>query len=190
MKRSEPVILRAEFNPKAKSYFILTSCIGLVVTVVGVVLLPIWIPIAFLVAEKWFRSLECVLTEKTLRFRKGVLVKVEKTVPLDKITDLGSTQGPIQRAFGIESMTIETAGSTSAGALLSLPGVIDPEGFRDSVLEQKEKLLGATEIGEASPAPRLPETSLDSGETVALLREIRDSLRRIEEGGRGPGDTA
>lgn len=176
MSQSEDVILRAEFNPKAKTYFVLNSCIGFVASIVGIILLPIWIPVAFLLADRWFRSLECVLTEKTLRFRKGVLVKTEKTVPLDKITDLGSMQGPIMRAFDIENMTIETAGSSSAGALLSLPGVVEPQAFRDAVLEQKEKVLG----GKEGPKDSTPEFLSGGEETLVVLREIRDSLHRLE----------
>ena len=199
MFKTETIIRRAEFNPKAKTYFVLSSCIGFVASIFGILLLPIWIPIALAVADRWFRSLECELTPKTLRFRKGVLVKTEKTVPLDKITDLGSMQGPLMRAFGIENMTIETAGSTSAGALMTLPGVIDPDDFRDAVLEQKEKLLEKLESGEGIAPGRStlggsPErgASLENDESIVLLRDIRDSLKRIEERERNfssdPGD--
>ncbi len=188
--KTETVIRRAEFNPKAKTYFIVTSCIGFVASVFGIILLPVWIPIAFVIAEKWFNSLECVLTEKTLRFKKGVLVKTEKTVPLDKITDLGSMQGPLMRALGIENMTIETAGSTVAGALLSLPGVIDPQDFRDAVLEQKEKLTndGPTKSDMSSGLPHTITTTSPQAndEALTLLREIRDSLRNLELRGQEP----
>ena len=176
----ESIIRQAEFNQSVKTYWVLTSCIPFVASLFGIPLLVIWIPIALVIADKYVRSLELTLTEKSVKLKKGVIVKVEKTIPLDKITNLGLSQGPIMRGLGIQGLTVETAGSTTPGALVSLPGVVDAREFRDAVLHQKELQMagagaetggGLAASGGPSPVP---------GEHLEVLRDIRDSLRRIE----------
>ncbi|NNE93567.1 MAG: PH domain-containing protein [Verrucomicrobiales bacterium] len=181
---NETVIREAQFNPKVKTYFVVGSCLAWAFSIIGILVLPIWIPIAFVVADKWFKSLQCILTNKTLIVRKGVLVKVEKTIPLDKITDLGSIQGPLMRAFGIESISVETAGSSVGGALVQLPGLIGVDDFRDAVLAQKEALIAKNSGMPQQSAPALPTSAVAEvadSEVVSLLREMRDSLRKLEE---------
>lgn len=100
--------------------------------------------------------MECLLTEKALKVRKGVFVRVEKTIPLDKITDMGMVQGPVMRYFDLHKLTIETAGQSGSGALVSLTGIKDVKSFREAVLDQRDEIASA------------------------LLSEIRDSLLSIE----------
>ncbi len=176
----ETVLLRAEFNPKVKTYWILSSCLIMTVIIVTIPLLVIWIPVSLLVAGRYLRSLECVLTTKAIHVKKGVLVRVEKTIPLDKITDVGMSQGPIQRALGLETMTFETAGSSSPGALVGLVGVVGAREFRDAVLEQKNELAEQRRAGDkVEGAAILPAAPAEAGSTE-LLREISDTLKRIE----------
>ena len=72
---------------------------------------------------------------------KGVLTKVESTIPLTKITDLQMHQGPIM-PFGLKAFRVETAGQSSGagGHLVDMVGIIDPEDFRAAVLAQRERL--------------------------------------------------
>ncbi len=181
--REETAIRKAEFSPKVKPYMVLSSTLGFAATIIGILFLPIWIPISLILSGRYLRSLECILTEKTLRVKRGILFKVEKTIPLDKITDLGASQGPIMRAFGIENITIETAGSSAPGALVSLPGIVDPQPFRDAVLTQKDKLVsGQASTANIDPAPAVISGGSDLAETNDLLREIRDLLKEKVKG--------
>ena len=116
---------------------------------------------------------------------------MEKTIPLDKITDMGLLQGPIMRAMDLERLTVEAAGSSAPGALASVIGVIDARGFRDAVMKQKELLAaGKTGTEELAPAAAVgsatPGVSSDA-ESIQLLREIRDSLHRLEGRAAGGG---
>lgn len=176
--KPEIVILRATFNPKVKTYWILSSTMAFVFSIVGIPLLVIWIPLAFVFADRYLKSLECVLTDKAVKLKSGVMIKVEKTIPLDKITDLGLTQGPIMRALDIERVTVETAGSSSPGALASVIGIHGGRAFRDAVMQQKERVADGEAPGSSDTA------QFSSGQTVEqtqLLREIRDCLLRIEQ---------
>ena len=107
------------------------------------------------------------------------MTRVEKTIPLDKITDLGYFQGPIMRYLGIDGLTVETAGqSSSEGALVKLHGVVDARDFRDAVLRQRDAMMASTTQSQAAAAGlgESPEALVADG----VLLEIRDTLQRIE----------
>ena len=167
------VLCEATFQPKVCNYWLLSGTIILTVTIVGIPLLLLWLPMGLFFTRRYLDRMECVLTPKALKVKKGILVRVEKTIPLEKITDMGMVQGPIMRHFGLHTLTVETAGQSGPGALVSLTGIVDAPGFRERVLAQRD----ATSAG----AGEVPvEQSSVGGETNELLREIRDSLVRLE----------
>jgi putative membrane protein len=121
--------------------------------------------------------MECLLTEKALKVKKGILVRTEKTIPLEKITDMGMVQGPLMRYFGLHTLTVETAGQSGEGALVSLTGIEDAKSFREAVLNQRDLLSSpAAAVAPVAPADA-PQESVGAS---PLLAEIRDSLLRIE----------
>ena len=171
----ETAIKTAEFNPKVRTYWLLSGALVLSVTVVGIPLLLFWFPLGMLITQRYLDHMECVLTSKALKVKKGILVRTEKTIPLEKITDMGMVQGPIMRHMGLHTLSIETAGQSGQGALVSLTGIVDARSFREAVLAQREAISsspvsGVTEDG-AKPA----------SEDSKILVEIRDSLLRIEK---------
>jgi putative membrane protein len=118
--------------------------------------------------------MSCVLTDKTLKVSKGIFVRVEKTIPLEKITDMGMVQGPIMRYLDLHKLTVETAGQSAQGALVSLTGIRDAKAFREAVLNQRDVVSAAS-----SPSDTLA-VSQEPIDASSLLSEIRDSLLRIE----------
>jgi putative membrane protein len=173
----EKVLWEAEFNPKVRTYWLLSGMIILAVTIAGIPLIPVWYLVGLALTERYLRRMRCTLSERTLQVEKGIFNRVEKTVPLEKITDLGLQQGPIMRYLGIESLSVETAGQSSQGALLKLMGVVEARRFRDAVLEQRDKMMAAsTEDSQVRPQP----SSAATGSSDELLADIRDTLHRIE----------
>ena len=175
MANAETVIQTAEFNDSVCTYWLLSGALTLTATIVGIPLLVLWFPLGMVFTRRYLEKMECQLTEKALKVKKGILVRTEKTIPLDKITDMGMVQGPIMRHFGLHTLTIETAGQSGTGALVSLTGIRGAQMFRERVLGQRDVI--------ATKTPGTPEAS-DGAESsnisVAILREIRDSLLRIE----------
>lgn len=171
----EKVLLDARFNPKVKSYWLLSGTVVLTATIVGIPLLPFWWTLGYFLTGRYLDHMSARLTTRSLKVGKGVFVRQEKTVPLDKITDVALLEGPIMRMLDLQAVKIETAGS-SAGAFLQIVGIEKTREFRDRVLAQRDRVSGTSEDGDA---PRgLPgATSSDT----ALLTEIRDTLVRIEE---------
>lgn len=174
--RDERVIREATFDRKVRTYWLLSGALILTATVVGIVLLPFWFLIGNFVIERYLRRLRCVLTDRSLQVRKGLLIRVEKTVPLDKITDVGLVQGPVMRFLDLEALSVETAGQSSQGALIQLTGITDAHGFRDAVLKQRDVVIEAQSVQVAAS-----EKPVAGAGDQELLVDIRDTLHRIEE---------
>ncbi len=170
----ERVIWDAEFNDSVTSYWLLNGAIICVVTVFGIVLLPIWYFFGKWVTRRYLDSHKCTLTNRTLKVEKGIWTKFEKTVPLDRITDLGIVQGPIMRYFGIEAISVETAGQSTMNSLVQLAGIKKGREFRDAVLQQRDLVVGSSEDQKGAAVVERDGTEIE------LLTEIRDVLRRIE----------
>ena len=175
----EQVIWDAEFNDRVTLYWLLNGALIMTVTVIGIVLLPIWFLVGRAVTRRYLRSFRCTLTNRSLKFAKGTFVRVEKTVPLDRITDIGLVQGPVMRLFDIEALLIETAGQSSQGSLVQLAGIKDGRRFRDAVLAQRDLVVGSAEDRPANPAGSPASLTAADGNTQ-LLESIRDTLLRIE----------
>ena len=170
----ETQIKTAEFNPKVRTYWLLSGALVLTCTVVGIPLLLLWFPLGRMLTQRHLDRMSCVLTDKALKVGKGIWVRTEKTIPLDKITDMGMVQGPIMRRLDLHTLTVETAGQSSEGSLVSLTGIVDARLFREAVLAQREALSSGSASMTSEAVTRTPS---DSNE---VLLEIRDALLRIE----------
>ncbi len=167
------VLIDAQFNPRIKTYLLLNAVLISVFTFIGIPLLPILLLIAPYFIGKYYDNLECQLTNRSLKFKKGFLVKVERTIPLDKIQDLTFKEGPILKWLGLSILRVETAGNATQGtADLSLIGIVDAKQFRDTVLDQRDKVTDSSSSS----------ASIDESESMTeILKDIRDSLKRIED---------
>lgn len=169
------VLVEADFNRKVRSYWLLTGSIVLVATVVGIALLPIWLIVGHFLTERYLQRMSCTLTERSLKVTRGILVRREMTVPLDKITDVGLVEGPVMRYLDLQAVKIETAGQSTAGAAIQLVGIVNARQFRDTVLRQRDRVSDR-----AGSEPAAPMAALGGPDTHLLLTEIRDALVRIE----------
>ena len=178
--RQETTLRVAEFDKKLPAYWLLSLSLVLLITVVGIPLIPFALIFGMAFFQKRYEALECRLTERTLHVKRGVIFKSEKNIPLDKIQDIGMTEGPLLRKLGLASLQIETAGNSVAQGMAdaSLVGVVDAPAFRDAILDQRDVVAGGK--GGAERTPEAPAAGSAGGDTRDVLVEIRDSLRRIE----------
>jgi putative membrane protein len=173
VRDTDELLTAARFDDKLRTYWYLQFVLILLATVVGILLVPIWL----LGWGQWyvrrnFEMLMCELRERTLVVKRGIFFRVEKTIPLDKIQDLTVKEGPLLRWLGLRSLKIETAGQGTPGASEAhLIGIVDPMEFRDSVLQQRDAISGVP----VSP----PGTDEGTHGVVELLTEIRDVLNRM-----------
>lgn len=171
--RTEPqLLLKGSFSPKLRIYMMVAWTAALVMTIVGIALLPVWLIAAPIYIRRYHATLRCDVTERNVIIGKGLWFRRELTIPLDKIQDISIREGPLLSAFGLLQLRIETAGQSSSATGKSdadLIGLIDPRALRDRILAQRDALAA----GETLPVPR-PDDQTE------LLMQIRDSLLRIE----------
>lgn len=172
-RRKAARVHEAKFEPRIKKYVLWSGIIILAVTVVGIILIPLWAIFGRMYINKYYDALFCELTTRALHFRKGILFKTERTVPLDKIQDLTFKEGPILRYFGLSSLYIETAGqSAPQSSDMTLTGIIDAHNFRSMVMDQRDDVTGY----------QSHSTSSDNAEhsLAPILKEINENLKKIE----------
>lgn len=166
------IIYQAEFAANLGLYWLLLGAAYFSLSIVGIPLLLLWFPIGLWGTRRYIRNMSAELTSNKLIVRRGIITRTENSVPLDKITDMALIQGPIMRLFGLHKLTVETAGQSGAGALISLVGIVDAPQFRTSVLEQKERLTQRPHS--ASPSVQPDDALLQN------VVEMAASLKRIE----------
>jgi uncharacterized membrane protein YdbT with pleckstrin-like domain len=130
------------------------------------------------------RAAQYRLTDEEVEYRGGVFFKQETTVPYDRITNVGTSQGPVERLLGAGSVAVHTAGfGGQMGAELTIGGVSDFEGIKAAVLDEvRTRRPAATESDASSPNRGVTGAGEfeSDGEVLGELRRIRELL----EGGR------
>ena len=74
----ELVLREATFNPKVRTYWLLSGAWILTATLVGIPLLILWFPLGYVITGRYLARLGCVLTEKNLHVARGVLIRQGK----------------------------------------------------------------------------------------------------------------
>jgi putative membrane protein len=176
----ERVLKTAELASAAVWYQVLALAAVLAATVVGIVALPVVVPVALWYWSRYYQRLSVVLTSRELKVRRGILMTEEKSVPLEKITDLAVYHGPIMRRMGLKGIKVETAGQSSGPmALIRIVGIVDTDGFRDLVLQQRDRITDRDDAAGAPPAAHDRPPATDPA-LMEAVTEIRDLLRRID----------
>ena len=176
MNQDEKIIWEAEFNPAVTTYWLTSGILALTLSVVGIPLLPIWIILGKIFTGKYLASHKATLTNRMLRVSKGIFTKVEKAVPLDRITDVGVVQGPLMRVFEVETLSVETAGQSAVGSLIHLTGVKNGREFKEVILRQRDLVVGSQE----ELAATRPESSTQPTAPADVFAKMLAVLERIE----------
>lgn len=133
-----------------------------------------------------------VMSDRSIRLRRGIWVIQEVTITFENVQNVTVAQGPLQRAFGIADVAIQTAGggavgphgAPGAGHHGIIEGIADAERLRDVILA-KVKASRHAGLGDEHPQAVHAATPTTGGawtpERLAVLREIRDlvAARRV-----------
>ncbi|MGL4596912.1 MAG: PH domain-containing protein [Bacteroidia bacterium] len=170
------IIHEAAFNTKFRTYIFFIVLFYLFMSVIGWIVIPFWIcGLGQWLSGKYFNTLMCRLTSKQLLFSKGILFRIEKTIPLENIQDLSFVGGPILRGLGLTFIRVETAGGGGGHgnqSMMSIPGVIGAEELKTLILAQREVVI------REKHGPVLQGSATND---VELLQEIRDELKGLRE---------
>jgi putative membrane protein len=99
-----------------------------------------------------------------LHFKRGVLQKSERSLPLERVQSVETVQGLVQRVFGVVGVRVEAAGG-GREAEISLPAL-----SRSAAEELREQL---TRSGERRASPEAPE---EPAPAVIRRLTVRDLL--------------
>ena len=170
----DSVLLEAEFERRVMPYGRLAVTLILVITVVGIPLIPFWLIWSVSYLPRAYSRFSARLTPTSLEVTRGVYFRSDSTIPLDRITDVRLHDDPLMRKYRLQGLKVETAGSSGMNASTegNLVGVVNAPAFRDAVLRQREILQ------EGGATTTVPSTSPRAEND--LLVEIRDLLKSID----------
>lgn len=97
--------------------------VGLVLILVGIWRLP----------KRRYAAWGYRMEEDELAVRHGLLIRALSLVPFGRVQHIDLAQGPLERAFGLATLVLNTAGTR--GAAIRLPGLAqaDAEQMRDHI---------------------------------------------------------
>lgn len=124
-----------------------------------------------------------VLTQHSLRIRRGIWVIQETTITFENVQNVSVESGPLERWFGIAIVIVDTAGGGKSGkdskgerASMDahrglIEGIDNASEIRMLILRRLQQSRSAGLGDEISPAAGW------TPQHIAVLREIRDALR-------------
>jgi membrane protein YdbS with pleckstrin-like domain len=177
--------------------FIVWLGITIAVPIVGMLLAPLALAlavlpdvVAYIAIHLRYDTTWYVITERSLRIRRGIWVIHETTITFENVQNVLVRQGPIQRLFGIANVLVETAGGgggesshgphgaqSMAAHRGLIEGVADPQRIRDLVLVRLRRSRSAG-LGDEPIAP-IEAAPAWSPDHLAALKEIRDAVRAL-----------
>lgn len=168
-----------------------------IVVAAGFALLPILF-VAWFAVRIEYALRHYLVTDRSLRVREGVWTVKEMTLTYANVQNLRIVQGPLQRAFGISDLCVDTAGGGVAakhegggksGHQVTLAGIDNAREVRDLILgyvrqRNRGSGLGDLDDPEHSRARASTASQLATPEFVEALRGVRQAaadLRRAAE---------
>ena len=142
---------------------------SLIITLLGIVVV---ILIQFYLLA-YIRTLRYRLSEHDLRLDSGVFWKKRKVIPLQKITNANTLQGPLERLFGLGHLNVQTAGhGASTSPEGRLVGLEEFERIKEEIMQKVSFAKTESETTEDKPRDRTERE---------LLKEMLEVLSRIEK---------
>lgn len=135
---------------------------------------------ALVAARVDFELRHFLVGDRSLRATEGAITRREATLSYANVQNLEVTQGPLERLFGFQNLTVTTAGAdqlpgTENSHSVTLVGLSNAEEIRTLILgmlkQRKDSGLGEP-VAQALP--------------VSRLLEIRDAARALEAAARHP----
>ena len=154
--------------------------LGLVLAVPALALIVLPDVVAYVGIHLRYDTTWYVLTDRSLRIRRGILNIHETTISFENVQNVEVRQGPLQRYFGIADVLVTTAGggvaSHGKGAQAStlgahvglLQGLDDADAVRNQILR----------LASSGRAPPASATSTRAKLARAVLPRRRPGCRR------------
>lgn len=142
-------------------------------TLVLVILFFIWVGLYY--DSMWYE-----LRPDEMSWKRGVWFRRTGIVPYNRITNLDLVQGPVMRALGISTLSIQTAGySGQAVPEIRIEAIEQAEELRELVRTLvRESGRGGDGTGSGAPTPPSGSGSAE----MQILEEVRKIRSLLEKG--------
>ena len=143
-------------------------------------------PLAFVPLLFKYETLRYRFDDSGVSMSWGFLFRRETYLTYRRIQDIHLTRNLLQRWMGLATVSVQTA-SGSATPEMSIDGVLAADQLRDFLYSQMRGAKGeaAAPATGATAAETAAHAACEDDKALALLREIRDELRRLSAAG-GP----
>jgi len=146
--------------------------------IIGIGALLMWI-IALPITILWIRNLSYLIRDDRVTIYKGILTKTQQNIPYRAVTDFILRRSLYDRALGIGSIRIQTAGQSqsSSGYEGNLAGVLEYDRWHDHLRDKLQSLGPLTEsLTTKEPVEGSPDQFLSQ-----ILKEVRLIRKRVEK---------
>ena len=166
---------------------IASPLVGILITPLMLFIMIIPDVVAYVAIHLKFDTTWYVLSDRSMRIRRGIWVIHETTITFENIQNVRLTQGPIERYFGFANLAVETAGGgTSPEGQMHgqahqgiMVGLADAPELRDRIMAKVRKSQSAG-LGDERHSRELSGTTTGfSNVDIELLAEIRDQIARF-----------
>ena len=144
------------------------ALVGVILVFAAVLMVVFFIWVKLYYASMWYE-----LRDDEMSWKRGVIFRTTGIVPYNRITNLDLRQGPVMRALGISTLSIQTAGYS---------GQAVPE-IRIEAIERAEELRELIRSMVRSCSGRGDGTGTGGPEAIpagsAVSQQILEELRRI-----------
>ncbi len=128
----------------------------------------------------YYESMWYELREDEMSWKRGVWFRKTGIVPYNRITNLDIRQGPVMRALGISTLSIQTAGySGQAVPEIRIEAIVHSEELRELIrtMVRSHTGSGGDGTGTGAQAPASTERSTD----LQMLEELKKIRALLEE---------
>jgi putative membrane protein len=139
-------------------------------------------PVTMIALYIKYRTMRFRFDDEGVWKRQGLLWRREVNVAYRRIQDIHLTSGIIQRWLDLATVSIQTAGGSST-AEVTIEGVLEADALRDYLYTRMRGVRDGAHA--AAHVPKGASGGETHDEALALLTEIRDSLRQLETRLRG-----
>jgi membrane protein YdbS with pleckstrin-like domain len=153
-----------QLDPRVKKYWLTTNLVGVAVMVlffllpmilaaflysslalvtvimlIFAIVLLIAAIIGIILINANYKNITFLVKDETLTINRGILFKRSLTIPFNRVQNVDIFRGPLESAYGISTIQIQTAGW--GGGMLGgrLKGISNPELLRDIILKRVVK---------------------------------------------------
>lgn len=143
-------------------------------------ILLLWL-LAAPIVVLWIRNLSYAVDDDRITIHKGILTKVQQNIPYRAITDFELHRSLYDRALGIGTIKVQTAGqgATATGYEGQLAGLSDWAALHGDLRARLKLLHPHTDM--ATGVNNVPAATSDRQLLQAVLDELRAIRRALEQ---------